>query len=164
MKILNFGSINIDNSLTPYIIKKAKAKGMFICVNPAPISQEVISWPLSLVNLIILNEVEARELSGMNANNGEILNDLCQKYPNKEILLTLGKQGSYYARNDYREYSPGVDTEVVDTTGAGDTYIGYFLASRMGGLSVKASMDRASYASSITISKRGALDSIPKGV
>ncbi len=145
----------------PYILQAARARGMVICLNPAPFDQKILSWPLEVVNLLVVNEIEAQELAGVEGTFQEVLDELVRKYPDMEILMTVGKEGAYFGRKEERIHVPIVEAPVVDTTAAGDTFFGYFLASRIKGLSVKESMERATRASAVTVSRPGAMDSIP---
>ena len=148
-------------NLMPEILKAARERGMVICLNPAPFDQTILTWPLDVVDLLVVNEIEAQELAGREGAFQEILDELVGKYPDMEILMTVGKQGAYFGNKEERIHVPIVDSPVVDTTAAGDTFFGYFLASRIKGMSVKESMERATRASAITVSRPGAMDSIP---
>jgi ribokinase len=148
-------------NLTPQIMKKASERGMKICLNPAPYTEDVKSWPLETLELLVVNEIEGQDLAGQEGSFEETLDRLCAAYPGMSILLTAGKEGSYFGRDGEREYVPIVDAPVVDTTAAGDTFFGYFLASRLSGLGVKEAMERATLASSVTVSRPGAMESIP---
>jgi len=149
-------------NLIPEIIKAAKNKEMNICLNPAPFNDSICSWPLDLVDILIVNELEAEGLSGISGSFDEILNELTKKYPDTDIVMTLGEKGANYGRNELREHVPITKTKAVDTTAAGDTFLGYYLASLISGYKVKEAMERASKASSITVSRVGAMDSIPR--
>jgi ribokinase len=145
----------------PEIMKAAAKKGMKIYLNPAPFSEEVLSWPLELLDTLVVNETEGMELAKSEGTPEEVLDRLTSRYPNIDIIMTAGKQGAYYGRGKAREYVPIVDAPVVDTTAAGDTFLGYYLASRIAGASPRAAMERATVASSITVSRPGAMESIP---
>ena len=148
-------------NLTSHIIDKAHAKGMKVCLNPAPFTEEVKTWPLEKLDLLVVNEIEGADLADKEGSFEEILDHLVKMYPGLSILLTAGKAGAWFGRDDQREFVPIVDSPVVDTTAAGDTFFGYFLASRIKGMTVRESMERATRASSITVSRPGAMDSIP---
>lgn len=145
------------------IIRAASEKGMFICLNPAPFDASVLSLPLMLVDLIVVNELEGASLALLPADSeyNLIMDSLRSKYPEKDILMTCGRHGAYYCLGEERIYSPIVEAKVVDTTAAGDTFIGYFLAARQDGLPVSRALEIASRASSITVSRKGAMDSVP---
>ncbi len=148
-------------NLTSYIIEKAWERGIKVCLNPAPYTPEVKSWPLDKLELLVVNEIEGQDLAGEEGSFEETLDRLTAAYPGMSILLTVGKEGSYFGRDGEREYVPIVDAPVVDTTAAGDTFFGYFLASRLEGMDIRESMERATRASSVTVSRPGAMDSIP---
>ena len=143
------------------IITKAYEKGLRIIFNPAPFTKEVLGLPLEKVSMLVVNEIEGAGLAGMDGSAEEVLETLVKAYPSSEIVLTAGSQGAFYGYRDIREKGDIVECEVVDTTGAGDTFIGYFLAARERGLSVKASLQAACKASSIAISRPGAMAAVP---
>ena len=149
----------------PYIMERGRERDMKICLNPAPIGREVENWPLNLVDILILNEIEARTLCGIDGTYKEVLDRLMRRYPAVEIVMTVGPDGSYCGCGQ-REFFLHVPCcldygPVADTTAAGDTYLGYYLASKISGLSVKESMERASSAAAITVSRKGAMETIP---
>ncbi|MBN2625899.1 MAG: ribokinase [Spirochaetales bacterium] len=148
-------------NITPYVLNKAAERGMKICLNPAPFTDEVKSWPLEKLEYLVVNEIEGQDLAGEQGTPEETLDRLTAAYPQLRILLTAGKEGAFYGCGGERIYSPIVDTPVEDTTAAGDTFLGYFLSSRVQGLSIQEAMDSASRASSLTVSRSGAMESIP---
>lgn len=145
----------------PLIIQTAHEKGMKICLNPAPFEQSINNWPLEYVDILIVNELEAEGLAGKSGTFEEILTVLTEKFQDTEIIMTVGESGSYYGKNEQKIHVPITKTKAVDTTAAGDTFLGYYLASRISGFDIRSSMERASKASSITVSRPGAMDSIP---
>ncbi len=149
----------------PYIMERGRERGMKICLNPAPIDREVENWPLNLVDILILNEIEARTLCGIDGTYDEVLGRLMKKYPAAEIVMTVGLNGSYCGcgQLEFFLHTPCCQDygQAVDTTAAGDTYLGYYLASRISGFPVKESMERASAAAAITVSRKGAMETIP---
>ena len=144
-----------------YIINSAKEIGMYIAFNVAPISADVFNYPLDKIDLFIVNEIEAAGLAKTDSQDyQEIINEL-QKL-NKEIVMTVGKNGSYYINGDKVIYQKPYIVKAVDTTAAGDTFTGYYLASRLNNKDIEYSLDLAAKASSITVSYKGAADAIPK--
>ena len=83
------------------------------------------------------------------------------QYPTAKIVLTLGGEGALYFDEEslYRQRS--YKTEIVDTTAAGDTFTGYFIAGILNGETVPKAMDLAARAAGIAISRFGAAPSIP---
>ena len=150
-----------ETSCVPYALQKAKKVGLKTVFNPSPITQELLGYPLELVDLLILNETEAEALAGHSGSYAALLELLVAKYPSTEIILTAGKDGSYYGFGGCRVYQQAIQARAVDTTGAGDTYCGYFIASRARGMEVKPAMELASRAAAIAVSRKGAASSIP---
>ncbi|TJX14418.1 ribokinase [Tissierella creatinini] len=147
-------------SMIPYAIHKAKEIGLKVAMNPSPITDYLLDYPLELVDIFILNEIEGQALTGKKEEE-EIIKEMHARYPSAAIVLTLGDKGSVYSDgiNEFRQKAYKV--EVVDTTGAGDTFCGYYLASVSKGISIQKSMELASKASSIAIQTKGASNSIP---
>jgi len=150
------------NCLSP-LMEKALKRRLRVCINPSPVTEEVLKLPLDKASLLVLNEIEGAMIAKTkpDATYLEILTKLVKRFPKTEILLTLGKFGAYYGFRDTVEHSTSFDAEVVDTTCAGDTFLGYYLVSRSTGKKVRKSLETACKASSITVSRHGAMDSIP---
>lgn len=148
----------------PYIIQKAHEKGMIIVLNPAPMNKKVSEMPLQLVDYLVVNEIEAAQLLERTFSEEEdvvIADALVEKFPNTKIILTLGEKGSIYIEGKKRIIQEIYKTKVVDTTAAGDCFIGYFVAAIMQKKSVEEAMNLAAKASAIAVSKAGAAPSIP---
>ena len=86
------------------IIKKASEKGMYVVFNPAPFDESVFSLPLENVNLLVVNEIEGAGVAGKgdDATYEEILDALKDKYRDNEVIMTCGKNGSYWQKGDKR--------------------------------------------------------------
>lgn len=147
----------------PYLVQKAHEKGMRIVLNPSPMDEKIFEINLSLVDLFVLNDLEAAELTGGTGTEPATMLALLQrKFPSACFVLTLGPQGAYYADAKQTIWQEIYPAKVVDTTAAGDTFTGYFLAAILEGKSVKASLGLAAKAAAIAVSRPGAAPSIPK--
>ncbi len=144
----------------PYLIESGRRRGMKVCLNPAPFGDEVHAFPLHLVDILIVNKIEGRGLVG-GSNVKEIIEKLSRKLPKSEIILTVGSDGVIYHSPAEEIKVPAVPSTPVDTTAAGDTFIGYYLASRLEGRSVTECLQIACRAAAICVSRKGAQDSIP---
>ena len=151
-----------------YIIEKALEKGMRICLNPSPFEDGLKTLPLGRIDLLVVNEIEMAQLTGSIITDDldsyrKILQETGKKYPASSILLTLGEKGSLFLEKGKNEilFSDIVKTDAVDTTAAGDTFLGYFLSSVIEGRTYPEALRRASMASSMAVSRKGAMDSIP---
>ena len=144
----------------PFIIEYAKQKGMKIAFNPSPITDRLLQYPLNLVDLLILNEIEGFELTH-EQDPDNIIKKLHQAYPQTAVLLTLGKRGVLYSDRETKCHHGIYNVKAVDTTAAGDTFTGYFLASYANQEPIEECLRKASIASSIAVSRQGASNSIP---
>lgn len=144
------------------IINRGYEIGMKIFLNPAPFTKEIINYPLQKLDTLIFNESEGFGLSSGEQDKTKILKYLSKKYPSTKLLLTLGKKGSIYIYNNKVIEIPANKVNSVDTTAAGDTYIGYFISSYYKNNEIKESMEIASKAASISTTKMGGAISIPK--
>ena len=145
------------------IIKLAHEKGMKIVFNTAPMDSKIFTYPLDLIDIFVENEVEGKGLGQANSDNIEdIIKALQNKYPTKEIVLTVGENGSYYIKGDTVEYQEAIKVKAVDTTAAGDTFTGFFLSSYLNGSTAKQALQLATKASAITVQGEGAAKSIPE--
>lgn len=144
-------------------IRAANARGMKVALNPSPISEALMAYPLDLVDIFILNELEGQALSDAPAGSdgGTVLQALTARFPHAAIVLTLGEKGAMYAGGTLRLQQPAHPVPVVDTTGAGDTFCGYFLAGILRGSTPAEALETAGLASALAIGKKGAAVSIP---
>ena len=142
------------------IICAAHAKGMHIILNPSPMSPELLTWPLELVEWFILNEIEGADITGKTQPE-EMLDELLRRYPACHVVLTLGERGSVYADAAQRIDQSIVTAHTVDTTAAGDTFTGYFIHALLQGEAIQQALKTAACASAITVSRPGAGRSIP---
>jgi ribokinase len=140
-----------------------KGRILEICLNPSPYDERIEKLPLDLADIFFVNEIEGAAMAGLGPRlpTGAILDRLTETFPGKEIILTAGKEGAYYGCDGKRARGDIVDYPVLDTTGAGDTFTGYFLAARSGGMDTAASLRLACKASSIAVSRKGAMEAVP---
>ncbi len=148
----------------PLILELASARGMRVALNPSPFDSSIPAAGLEKLDWILVNEIEAEQLSG-ETEPQKVWEKLHSRYARLSLLLTLGKRGSvaWQVKDGAVEFhrEEAVPVTAVDTTAAGDTYTGYFLAGLMNGLPLSACMRRASLAAAIAVTRFGAADSIP---
>ncbi len=145
-----------------YAMQKAAHKGLSVVLNPSPVNKALLETDLSLVDVFILNVSEAQSISGYDGEDLSLLREkLLIRYPEAEFVVTLGDKGSCYISEEDFVQVPAKTVDVVDTTGAGDTFTGYYLAERLKGKSQKEALTLATIASSIAITRKGASMSIP---
>ena len=112
------------------------------------------------IDLFLLNEVEGFQVTGEKEAEA-IIAKLLELYPHARIVLTLGKDGAVYADREQKHFQPIFPVKAVDTTAAGDTFTGYFLACLCEGMPIPEVLKRSAKASSIAVSRPGAVPSIP---
>ena len=146
----------------PYIMRQAHARGMKIAFNPSPMEARVLEYPLESVDLFLLNRVEAAQLAGTDGADGQaLLAALRGRFSRAAVVLTLGADGAVYTDGAETVQQAAYPVQAVDTTAAGDTFTGFFLAARMRGAGVPRAMELASRAAAIAVTRRGAAPSIP---
>ena len=149
---------NID-----FAMEEAKKRGLQVAFNPSPADEGVFLCNLELVDYFILNEVEGRILAGTDSEEpAPILRALREKYKNAAFVLTLGDQGAWYCDPEETSFKDIFRVEAVDTTAAGDTFCGYFIAGIAGGLGHKQALLQASAAAALAVTKKGAAPSVPE--
>ena len=143
-----------------YIIKKAHENGMVIYFNPAPYDSSVQELPLEYIDCFIVNEIEAEGFVDHDEPDKMII-DFKNKYPKADILMTLGKSGSIFMDKDGIYRAEAFSVKAINTTGAGDTFIGYFIAGRLNKMNQEESLKMASAASAISVTRQGAAQAVP---
>jgi ribokinase len=150
---------------TRYAIEAAYKKGIKIVLNPAPASN-VDKKILEKIDVLVLNESEANYMTGIEILNYSTAKEALTKlidYGTKEVILTLGVNGALYSNIDKELlYTPSFKVRVEDTTAAGDTFIGAFIAEMSTNKPIEDCLKFATAASAITVTKKGAQLSIPK--
>lgn len=146
-----------------FAITEAKRRGLTVALNPSPYSCEIEHLPLHAVDLFIVNEVEAAALAGIQGPDDPnlISSALMARFPEASFLMTLGCAGSMFLSEGYSVHQDAFQVDAVDTTGAGDTFCGYFLAECMRGAAPAAAIEFASAASALSVTASGAASSIP---
>ena len=161
----SFGSeglvlVQNETNLVGSIIEQAHKRGLQVAINAAPMDEKVLSYPLELVDWLIVNEIEGASIADC-AFEVDILPKLKKRYPKMNVLLTLGKRGAVCARGEEEAKIGIYPVKAVDTTAAGDTFLGYFLTEALDHKSLADALALATAASSMCVQKMGAADSVP---
>ena len=148
----------INQAVNDFVINKAYELNKIIIYNPAPyriINDDI----LKKITYFIPNEIELEKYSNMN-NVDDGISYLLNKGI-KNVLVTLGTKGSLLKNKNEAIKVDAFKVDAIDTVAAGDTFVGYFVSALASGKSEKEAMLLASKASSITVSRKGSLVSIP---
>lgn len=143
-----------------YLINKAYEKGMKIVLNPSPITDEIKEFDFNKIDLLLVNEIEAKDIANKD-NIDESINYFMATYPNINLIVTLGSKGSIFVNKNEKIKQEGIKVESVDSTGAGDTFTGFFVSYFYQGKNVRDCLKFASLASALSVTKSGASISIP---
>ena len=155
------GQLEIPISTVEYAFKKAKEYGKITILNPAPaikLSEELIKNS----DYIIPNESELEVITGMKIESFDGIIEAAKKVIKmgvKGLIVTLGEKGSLYLGNDKFTKHSAYKVKAIDTTAAGDSFIGGFVT-RLD-LGVDKAIEFATKVSAISVTKRGAQTSIP---
>lgn len=147
-------------NLLDYLIERAAQRKMKIALNPSPYDDAVKRCDLHKVHWLVMNEVEGSQITG-ERDPDAVLEQIQKRYPQVHTVLTLGKAGAVYQAGRQRFYHGIYNVPVVDTTAAGDTFTGYFFSGVARGDSPQECLRLASIASSLAVSRKGAIPSIP---
>ena len=137
-------------------IELAKKHGHRVAFNPAPMTAAVKGFPLSLVDTLIVNEHEAEALSD-DSNPAS----LAALFPGAAIVVTLGGRGVVALVDGIQHQLPAFEVQAVDTVAAGDCFVGYLLAELDLGVAWPQALRTACAAAALSVSRRGAMASIP---
>ena len=144
-----------------YLLARGKEKGLQILLNPSPMDETLKQMDLSGVSWLMLNETEGCELTG-ETEPERITETLLGRYPDMKIILTLGGEGALYRERDMMRRQPCYSVKTVDTTAAGDTFTGYYVAAMVEGKGPEEALRLAAVAAGLAVSREGASVSIPQ--
>lgn len=152
--------LQAETNLLGEIISAAAKKGLRVALNAAPASENLLELPLEKVTWLIVNETEGEILSH-HSEPDAIMKGLLKRCPESTIVLTLGEKGAFAATASEQVFMPAISLNAVDTTAAGDTFVGYFLECALRESDLKQCMKTATAASALAVMKHGAAASIP---
>ena len=156
----DFLLVQNEINMLPELVQAAAEIGMQIVFDPSPLNAQARAVNLRYVKYLLVNETEARGMTGSDEPD-TLQTYIRQKAPHLKILLTRGKRGSIYFDAEHTHVQQAFKVKSVDTTAAGDTYTGYFIAGLSRGEGYQEAMRYASAASAISVSRQGAASSIP---
>lgn len=145
--------------------KLAKENGLLTILNPAPALAHIPASLLALTDIITPNETESAVITGRKINNQDDLAANAQALHRlgvKNVIITYGARGAYLSCGQLSKMIPAFKVQAVDTTGAGDTFIGFLAGSLHQNLdNIEQAAIFASQAAALTVQHLGAQPSIP---
>ena len=143
-----------ETNLGDVFLQKAKAKGCQICYSAAPFIKDKLLSLIDIIDLLIVNEGEAEAVT-------QALGKEPDAWGIPHVIVTKGAEGAYYEGQEGSYFVPSEKVKAVDTTGAGDTYLGYILAQLSMKQTIKTAMIYAGKAAAIQVTRHGTADVIP---
>lgn len=139
-----------------FAVETARLLGMRVAYAAAPFTADSVKQIMDKVDLLVLNAIEAEQLAEA---TGKELGDL----PVADIIVTLGADGCRWisANGQSQRTFPAYKTDVVDTTGAGDTFTGYLVAALDRGMQMPEAIELAQKAGALMVARQGTADAIP---
>ncbi|MGX9356026.1 ribokinase [Roseobacteraceae bacterium S113] len=132
----------------------AKVRGATVLYAAAPFDVDAVQAMLPLTDILVLNEVEAQQLT-------KVMDVTLSDLPVDQIVITLGGDGCRHINGAEDTHYPAFDVEVVDTTGAGDTFTGFLAAGLDRGQPMAQAIRLAQKAGALMVSRVGTADVIP---
>lgn len=150
----------------PSIVEAAKiahAAGAYVILNPAP-ARALPEEIYACIDLLTPNQTETATMTGLSVSNEEEAAAAAAELRRKgvgNILMTMGGKGSMCFTAEESFFTPALRVKAIDTTAAGDTFCGALAVALAEGKSLKEAAVFATKASSLTVQRRGAQDSLP---
>ncbi len=143
-----------ETNLLVEIVDRAKASGFKVAYSAAPFVADTVAGLINKIDILAVNEIEAQEAAGL-------LGVDVSSIAVPELLVTRGSQGVEFYSHGEMHHHPAFQVDAVDTTGAGDTFLGSFLAHHCQGADIARSLRYASAASALQVTRPGAAVAIP---
>ncbi|MBA5979558.1 ribokinase [Pseudomonas sp. MD195_PC81_125] len=156
--------LEIPDATVGHALKRARALGKTVILNPAPASRPLPADWYTTIDYLIPNESEAAALSGLPVDSLEAAESAASQLIAMgagKVIVTLGAQGSLFANGKDFEHFPAPKVQAVDTTAAGDTFVGGFAAALASGKSEAEAIRYGQVAAALSVTRAGAQPSIP---
>lgn len=149
----------------PLALELSRDTGARLAFNLAPVDGREADYDFNCVDLLIVNEIEARAIvpeAVAALEDAAVAGWLAAEYPQMEVVLTAGSAGLHHAQGKEIRHYPAFDVTPVDETAAGDAFIGYLLAGLLAGQDITEALELGSAAGAQAVTVAGAASSIPE--
>ncbi|MBR7197078.1 ribokinase [Pseudomonas sp. 14A] len=156
--------LEIPDATVGHALKRARELGKTVILNPAPVSRPLPADWFAAIDYLIPNESEAAALSGLavdSLQSAETAATQLIAMGAGKVIVTLGAQGSLFANGKGFEHFPAPTVKALDTTAAGDTFVGGFAAALANGKSEAEAIRYGQIAAALSVTRAGAQPSIP---
>lgn len=148
-------------SSNEYAIHLCRERGLTVAFNPSPMTPALAASDVFRdVDVLFVNETEGAAMAGETEPEA-ICSAIRARYPACTVVLTLGEKGALVCDGSGFARHAAYRCKAVDTTGAGDTFSGYYLAAAAAGMDAAAALELASKAAALAVQKPGAAEAIP---
>ena len=156
--------LEVPDATVGHALKRGRELGKTVILNPAPASRPLPADWYAAIDYLIPNESEASALSGLpvdSLSTAETAATRLIAMGAGKVIITLGSQGSLFADGQRFEHFPAAKVKAVDTTAAGDTFVGGFAAALAAGKSEADAIRFGQVAAALSVTRAGAQPSIP---
>ncbi|MCI3927042.1 ribokinase [Paenibacillus sp. TRM 82003] len=162
------GAVLLQNEIpwetTCDAMRRAKSFGLTVYMNPAP-ARAIDPALFPYIDVLVVNETEAEQVAGTTVDSPEAAERAARALTNQgvgAVIVTLGSRGALYVGKDGAKHeAPAFRVQAVDTTAAGDTFIGAFAAAKESGFGIPEALRFASASAALTVTRKGAQAAIP---
>ncbi|MHC8387304.1 ribokinase [Pseudomonas sp. MDT2-39-1] len=156
--------LEVPDATVGHALKRGRELGKIVILNPAPASRPLPADWYTSIDYLIPNESEASALSGLPVDSLETAETAATRLialGAGKVIITLGAQGSMFANGAGFEHFPAPKVKAVDTTAAGDTFVGGFAAALASGKTEAEAIRFGQVAAALSVTRAGAQPSIP---
>ncbi|SDQ58123.1 ribokinase [Pseudomonas sp. UC 17F4] len=156
--------LEVPTATVAYTLERGRALGKTVILNPAPASGPLPAEWFAHIDYLIPNESEAEALSGLPVNDLDSAKAAATHLLAMgvgKVIVTLGAQGALFADGQVFRHFPAPVVQPVDTTAAGDTFVGGFAAALARGEAQGAAIAFGQRAAALSVTRAGAQPSIP---
>ncbi len=156
--------LEVPDASVGHALKRGRELGKTVILNPAPASRPLPSDWYASIDYLIPNESEASALSGLSVDSLDTAQAAATRLialGAGKVIITLGAQGSLFADGQRFEHFPAPAVKAVDTTAAGDTFVGGFAAALAAGQDEVQAIRFGQVAAALSVTRAGAQPSIP---
>jgi ribokinase len=156
--------LELPTSTVTSAIEIAHQKGITVILNPAP-ATNLPRGIYPMIDILIPNETEASFLTGIDVHDipsASVAAEKLKAYGAKNVIITLGRNGSLLLTNNYCKHIPPLKVKIIDSTAAGDAFIGALAFAIVNGYSMEDAVQYANIAGGLTVTRKGAQTSLPK--